>query len=216
MEARLLLEAAVPDSLVNTRCVLASHRQRGNPVLQHIHNIRWVYADIVPDYVLGESTCALFISLRYHALHRGYLTSRMHELADAFRTRIVLCYADSEDGSAALEEITGLCVQRGFSLIVCWSPQEAARYLETFKLYEKKPADAIMTRVEGDFHSKVEAFLTCVKTINKTDAHMLLQAFGTVAKIISAEPAEWAAVPGIGPTKQTYDLQRFEPSGSWR
>lgn len=137
-----------------------------------------------------------------------------------------------------------------------------------------------MTRVEGDFHSKVEAFLTCVKTINKTDAHMLLQAFGTVAKIISAEPAEWAAVPGIGPTKvkmlteafhkplkrqaqqpppqqglrqqaqrgqqaqqgkeqqgqqaqqgqqgqsrqttpplttqQTYDLQRFEPSGSWR
>ena len=141
-----------------------------------------------------------------------------------------------------------------------------------------------MTRVEGDFHSKVEAFLTRVKTINKTYAHMLLQAFGTVAKIISAEPAEWAAVPGIGPTKvkmlteafhkplkrqaqqpppqqglgqqaqrgqqaqqgqqgqqgqqaqqaqqaqqgqsrqatpplttqQTYDLQRFEPSGSWR
>lgn len=138
----------VPDSLVNARCVLASHRQRGNPVLQHIHNIRWVYADIVPDYVLGESTCALFISLRYHALRRGYLTSRMHELADAFRTRIVLCYADSEDGSAALEEITGLCVQRGFSLIVCWSPQEAARYLETFKVRRR----AVPPRARAQTH----------------------------------------------------------------
>lgn len=35
--------------------------QKGNPLLKHIRNARWTYADIVPDYVLGQSSCALYI-----------------------------------------------------------------------------------------------------------------------------------------------------------
>jgi len=31
---------------------------RADPVLAHIRNVRWVFGDIVPDYLLGSNTCA--------------------------------------------------------------------------------------------------------------------------------------------------------------
>lgn len=34
-------------------------------MLQHIRNVRWVYADILPDYLVGYNTAVLFLSLRY-------------------------------------------------------------------------------------------------------------------------------------------------------
>lgn len=46
-----------------------------------------------------------------------------------------------------------------FSL--CWfdSPEEAGRYLETYKSYEKKPADLLKEQVEKDYLSKVGWFI---------------------------------------------------------
>ena len=43
--------------------ILVSPRQRGNPVLTSIRSMPWEYSDIPADYVLGLTTCALF--LRY-------------------------------------------------------------------------------------------------------------------------------------------------------
>lgn len=43
--------------------ILVSPRQRGNPVLTHIKSMPWEYSDIPADFVLGITTCALF--LRY-------------------------------------------------------------------------------------------------------------------------------------------------------
>jgi hypothetical protein len=44
---------------------MVNQRQQGNPLLKHIRNVHWQFADIVPDYQLGASTCAIFLSLRY-------------------------------------------------------------------------------------------------------------------------------------------------------
>jgi hypothetical protein len=35
--------------------------QRGNPVLKFVRNVPWEFGDVIPDYVLGQSTCALFL-----------------------------------------------------------------------------------------------------------------------------------------------------------
>lgn len=43
--------------------ILVSPRQRGNPVLTHIKSMPWEYSDIPADFVLGITTCVLF--LRY-------------------------------------------------------------------------------------------------------------------------------------------------------
>ncbi|XP_047691538.1 DNA excision repair protein ERCC-1 isoform X2 [Prionailurus viverrinus] len=41
--------------------IIVSPRQRGNPVLKFVRNVPWEFGDVLPDYVLGQSTCALFL-----------------------------------------------------------------------------------------------------------------------------------------------------------
>jgi len=41
--------------------ILVSPRQRGNPVLASLRSMPWEYSDIPADYVLGQTTCALFL-----------------------------------------------------------------------------------------------------------------------------------------------------------
>ncbi|XP_020525875.1 DNA excision repair protein ERCC-1 isoform X2 [Amborella trichopoda] len=50
-------------SVQGCNAVLVSRRQQGNPLLKHIRNARWMFADIVPDYQLGQTSCALYLSL---------------------------------------------------------------------------------------------------------------------------------------------------------
>lgn len=52
------------------------------------------------------------------------------------------------------------------------SAEEAARYLETYKVYENKPPDALLGQSEGDYVSKV---ITCADFI------LLLLDFGAFA-----------------------------------
>ena len=49
---------------VNPNAIFVNKRQEGNPVLKHIRNVRWQFADIVPDYQMGQNACAVFLSLR--------------------------------------------------------------------------------------------------------------------------------------------------------
>ena len=69
-------EAASAAAAAGGDKLLVSNKQKGNPVLTHIRNIRYEFASILPDYVIGKSSCALFLSMRYHALHPNYLLKR--------------------------------------------------------------------------------------------------------------------------------------------
>ena len=74
----------------STNSMLVSRRQQGNPVLRAIRNVPWQFDDhIAADYVLSESCCALFLSLRYHLLHPDYLLRRIRELSPHFGLRLV-------------------------------------------------------------------------------------------------------------------------------
>jgi DNA excision repair protein ERCC-1 len=53
---------SVPSNTTQNRnAILVSHRQKGNPLLKHIRNVKWVFSDIIPDYVLGQNSCALYL-----------------------------------------------------------------------------------------------------------------------------------------------------------
>lgn len=41
--------------------ILVSPRQKGNPVLASLKSVAWEYSDILADYGLGQTTCALFL-----------------------------------------------------------------------------------------------------------------------------------------------------------
>ena len=82
--------------------------------------------------------------------------------------------------------------------MLSWSPEEAARYLETYKAYEHKPAELLMERTDSDFTSQAIDCLTSVHKVNKTDAVTLLRTFKTMAAILTALPEEMSLCPGIG------------------
>nr|XP_054105599.1 DNA excision repair protein ERCC-1 isoform X8 [Callithrix jacchus] len=74
--------------------IIVSPRQRGNPVLKFVRNVPWEFGDVIPDYVLGQSTCALFLSLRYHNLHPDYIHERLQNLGKNFALRVLLIQVD--------------------------------------------------------------------------------------------------------------------------
>ncbi|RVE64418.1 hypothetical protein OJAV_G00125590 [Oryzias javanicus] len=188
--------------------IIVSPRQRGNPILKFVRSVPWEFGEIVPDYVLGQTTCALFLSLRYHNLNPNYIHERLKLLGNSFTLRVLLVQVDVKDPHHALKELARICVMADCTLILAWSPEEAGRYLETYKSYEKKPADLLKEQVERDYLSKVTDCLTTVKSINKTDAITLLSTFSSVEGIISASKEELVLCPGLGPQKarRLYDV----------
>ena len=182
--------------------VWVNERQRGNGLLRHLRHVRWGYAaELVPDYQVGQAACALYLSLRYHLLKPEYIGFRARQLHGAFRLRVLLCLVDVDDPVRPLGEVTKLAVRENFTLLCAWSHEEAARYLETLKAYEHKPADALRERVAADYLSRLTAALTQVRGVNKTDVLTLSSKFSTLGDAFQASAEDLAVCRGLGPTK---------------
>jgi DNA excision repair protein ERCC-1 len=181
--------------------MIVSARQRGNPVLEAVRNVGWAFGETVADYVLSESAAALFLSLRYHLLHPAYLMRRMREMAHHFTLRLVLLLVDSDEAEKPLVELTRQTLSQDFTLVCAWSVAEAARYLETFKAYARKPADLIKERSDGAFSTQLADVLTTVRPLNKTDASTLHGRFGSLHRLLRASHEELALCPGLGERK---------------
>ncbi|XP_022596123.1 DNA excision repair protein ERCC-1 isoform X1 [Seriola dumerili] len=197
-----------PKTVGSGSSIVVSPRQRGNPILKFVRSVPWEFGDVVPDYVLGQTTCALFLSLRYHNLNPNYIHDRLKQLGQTFTLRVLLVQVDVKDPHHALKELARICIMADCTLILAWSPEEAGRYLETYKSYEKKPADLLKEQVEKNYLSKVTDCLTTVKSINKTDAITLLSTFSSIEGIISASKEDLVLCPGLGPQKarRLYDV----------
>ncbi|XP_076987555.1 DNA excision repair protein ERCC-1 isoform X4 [Tamandua tetradactyla] len=190
-----------PKAGAKSNSIIVSPRQKGNPVLKFVRNVPWEFGDVLPDYVLGQGTCALFLSLRYHNLHPDYIHERLQSLGKSFTLRVLLVQVDVKDPQQALKELAKMCILADCTLVLAWSPEEAGRYLETYKAYEQKPADLLMEKLEQDFVSRVTECLTTVKSVNKTDSQTLLATFGSLEQLIAASREDLALCPGLGPQK---------------
>ena len=97
--------------------------------------MRWQYQDIIPDYQLGATSCAVFLSLRlksvtcccgahspcktvgwplltnrgaarrFHLLKPEYIYHRIKQLHKSYNLRIILCYVDVDDVVEALGQV---------------------------------------------------------------------------------------------------------------
>ena len=143
--AKFSSSGTVATSSINFKAgILVSEKQRGNPLLRLLRLIPWQFStDIVPDYVMGSTTCAIFLSIKYHLLHPKYVERRITELGRTFRLRILLVYVDDLNSTKALFDLNKICFMSDVTLILAWSNEECARYLETFKNYEDKPSTSI-------------------------------------------------------------------------
>ncbi|KAL2816132.1 restriction endonuclease type II-like protein [Aspergillus granulosus] len=181
--------------------ILVSMRQKGNPILNHIKLLPWEYADIPADYVIGATTCALFLSLKYHRLHPEYVYSRIRPLAGKYLLRILLIIVDVPNHEESLKELSKTSIINNLTLILCWSAPEAAHYLELFKSCEHSQPTAIRTQQAQSYKDSLVEFVTAPRSINKSDAASLISTFGTLQNAVNAQPEQLSAVPGWGEKK---------------
>lgn len=116
--------------------------------------------------------------MRYHRLHPEYIHSRISKLANMYTLRVLLVQCDVADHQSAIKELTKVALINRLTMVVAWSPEEGAQYLETYKAYEHRPPDSIRTRVADDHSSQLVAALTSVRGINKTDVMTLTSRIG--------------------------------------
>jgi Binding domain of DNA repair protein Ercc1 (rad10/Swi10) len=93
------------------------------------------------------------------------------------RLRLLLCLVDTEDNVKLLLELNKLAVVKGFTLLLAWTWQEAARYLETFKAYENKPPTSIQEKV-SIMHDRSLAVLSLLmlRILTSTSLNLILAA----------------------------------------
>lgn len=181
--------------------ILVSPRQKGNPILSAIRALPWEYGDIPADYVLGHTTCALFLSLKYHRLHPEYIYGRVRSLGGKYRLRVLLAMVDIGNHEESLRELAKTALVNHLTLVLCWSAAEAAHYLELYKTYEHASPASIRAHQATSYSEKLIEFITVPRSINKTDAVGLVSAFGSLRAAINARPEEIGAIAGWGEKK---------------
>ncbi|KAF4634902.1 hypothetical protein G7Y89_g3187 [Cudoniella acicularis] len=181
--------------------ILVSPRQKGNPILTNLRSFAWEYSDIPADYVLGLTTCALFLSLKYHRLHPEYIYNRIKSLQGKYNLRVLLTMVDIGNHEDSLRELSKTSLVNNVTVILCWSAAEAARYLELYKSFEHANASAIRGTESKGYAEKMVEFVTVPRSINKTDAVSLVSAFSSIRAAVNARPEEIAVVGGWGEKK---------------
>jgi DNA excision repair protein ERCC-1 len=181
--------------------ILVSPRQKGNPILNSVRAVAWEYSDIPADYVLGATTCALFLSLKYHRLHPEYIYNRIRDLKGQYQLRVLLVMVDIENHEESLRELSKTSLINNVTIMLTWSAQEAGRYLELFKTFEHAAPTSIKAQQSSTYSDSMVEFITVPRSINKTDAVGLVSNFGSIRTAVNAGPEEIGLIAGWGTKK---------------
>ncbi|KAK1915473.1 hypothetical protein P3342_003283 [Pyrenophora teres f. teres] len=87
------------------------------------------------------------------------------------------------------------------TVMLCWSAQEAGRYLELFKTFENAAPTSIRAQQARTYAENMVDFITVPRSINKTDAVGLVSNFGSIRTAINAGPEEIGLIAGWGDKK---------------
>ncbi|GAB0136107.1 hypothetical protein EsDP_00004423 [Epichloe bromicola] len=192
---------ALPQKHPGASTILVSPRQRGNPVLTSVRSMPWEYSDIPADFVLGTTTCALFLSLKYHRLHPEYIYTRIRNLQGKYDLRILLTMVDIPNHEDSLRELSKTSLVNNVTIILCWSAAEAGRYLELYKSYENAGFAAIRGQQASSYADRLVEFVTVPRSLNKSDAVALVANFGSLKNAINAEQEQLGMISGWGGIK---------------
>ncbi|KAI9293006.1 DNA repair protein rad10 [Neoconidiobolus thromboides FSU 785] len=211
-------QTTYPPKPKSTSSIQVHPNQRGNPLLQYIRSCPWTWAEIdinrisdnFPDYLVGKGHALLFLSLKYHKIHPEYIYNRLN-LISGYKLTVILCQIDIPDHQDFLKELHQLSFNSSATLFLCWSSEEAGRYIECFKVMENKSPDFIQSKVAMDqFDSPYLALmnesLTKVRSVNKTDVLTLASTFGSFGKLAFATKQQLSLCPGLGDKKVSFNF----------
>ncbi|CDH11221.1 probable DNA repair protein RAD10 [Zygosaccharomyces bailii ISA1307] len=116
------------------KSVLVNTTQKANPLLNHLKNTNWRYVSstggnkIYYDYLIRNRS-VLFLTLTYHKLYNEYIFRRIVPLQGS-NDNILIFVVDDKNSEDTLTEITKMCMFKGFTLLVAFNFEQAAKYIE--------------------------------------------------------------------------------------
>lgn len=108
-----------------------------------------------------------------------------------FNLRLLLILNDADNPvseAAAIKELTKTSITNNLTIIIAWSMEDAAKYLEMFKMYEHKGSDLIRERAQTEFMPQMQSLLTNINKVTKPNAVSLMSNFG-----VSSDWKSWSA-----------------------
>ncbi|XP_054153547.1 DNA excision repair protein ERCC-1-like [Oppia nitens] len=188
--------------------LLVNPNQKANKLLKQLRSAYQLSADISPaHYLMYDSCCAVFLSLKYHVIYNNYIYDTVDKVRNTYQLTVLLVLVDHIEYREPLKELTQLAIRTNCTLMLAWSYEEAATIIENYRHFADKTPDIIMGKQSsaggstgGDYQSLVEA-LTSVKSINNTDAVTLLTTFDTMENIVNADDDQLIICPGMAALK---------------
>ena len=204
--------------------IQVSRSQAGNPLLEYLtfYQTNSKIKDV--DYVINSKCVALFLSLRYHKLHPEYIYNKLKKISYNHEDtlRVLLVYVDIEDFQDTVRELDKLCLFNKLTLILAWTNEQCANYLQNLKYVEKEASKRIIqgsrTKDEdvlandGKYLERVVNTVSSVKSVSQSDAKSLLVAFGSVRGIVEADADQLSGIQGLGQLKVDRLLRAFNGS----
>ena len=196
------------DVVCDDKTILVNRSQKDNPLIKQLKGVDCAFVDnIKADYVFGRGQCAVFLSIKYHNLYPNYIYDKFRSIGEGYHLKVLVVLIDVSDPRLPLRELSKFAISIEATLMVCWSFEEAAKYIETYKLFRNKSAEILMEKqgandrgTEGSYECVCEA-LSSVKKVTKTDAVSLISTFSSLEKIMKASPEALSVCPGLGPQK---------------
>jgi len=74
-----------------------------------------------PSSLSFTSLLKFICRIRYHLLHPEYVHTRIADLGQSYSLRIVLVHCDADNHTAAMRELTKICIVNNYTLLVAWS-----------------------------------------------------------------------------------------------
>ncbi|KAK6727703.1 hypothetical protein RB195_005407 [Necator americanus] len=199
-----------------SRLVVNRRRQEGNPVLKYVRNVRYEWGDIATDFECGPTCGVLYLALKYHKLHPNYILTRLSgKDENKYACRILLALCNVDEPTHTLRELNLLCYRMDWTMVLCYSVEEAAEYIENLKLADtrdatfKKPV-TVPVDERTTLQNAAVGLLTGARSVTKADAQRLLYNFGSLKAIAEASEERLALCPGLGPirAKNLYNYLR--------
>lgn len=201
--------------------IQVSRSQTGNPLLKYlpIHQMNSKIKDV--DYVINSQCVALFLSLKYHKLHPEYIYNKLKKITYNHENtlRVLLVYIDIDDFQDTLRELDKLCLFNKLTLILSWSNEQCATYLQNLKFVEKEASKRIIQgrrtkdedviANEGKYLERVVNTVSSIKSVNQSDAKSLLVKFGSIKGIIESDADKLTNIQGLGQLKVDRLLRAF-------
>ena len=119
------------------------------------------------------------------------------------RNKILILLNNNKDDHNMVDALLMDCMRFEVTMIMCWSFEEAAQYLQTYKSYENKTQTILEGKQHGQNHfDQAVDVLGSIRRVSKNDAKRLLYNYGSIKDIIMCEDYdEFINIEGIGQSK---------------